>query len=155
NSFSASLNYLRFQSPNGIQTNISSTTGAAIGSNGDDSVRVRNGRATWTALPKPNWVNELRFGWGTDRQADTFNPGTFDPGLGFIGLTVAGQSGLGNGVSYLPRVEPNEQRFQVADSVSWTIGRHIIKFGLDIAHTADYTYFLSPAYGSYTYQTVT
>ena len=62
---------------------------------------------------------------------------------------------MGNGVSYLPRVEPNEQRFQVADNVSWTVGKHIIKFGVDIAHTEDYTYFLSPAYGSYTYQTVT
>src|ERR1017187_8442303 len=53
NSFSASLNYLRFQSPNGIQTNISSTTGAAIGSNGDDSVRVRNGRATAASFRLP------------------------------------------------------------------------------------------------------
>ncbi len=155
NSFSASLNYLHFVSPNGIQTNISSTTGAAIGNNGDDSVRVRNGRATWTAVPKPNWVNEFRLGWATDRQADTFDPHTFNPVLGQIGLTVAGQTGLGNGVSYLPRVEPNEQRFQVADNASWTTGKHIFKFGVDIANTRDYTSYLSPAYGLYTYQTVT
>jgi hypothetical protein len=155
NAFSASLNYLHFVSPNGIQTNISSTTGAAIGSNGDDSVRVRNGRATWTAAPRPSWVNELRFGWATDRQADTFDPRMYNPALGGISLTVAGQTGLGNGVSYLPRVEPNEQRFQVTDDASWTKGRHIVKFGLDIANTADYTYYLSPAYGAYTYQTVT
>ncbi len=154
NTFSASLNYLRFLSPNGIQTNISSTTGAAIGSNGDDSVRVRNGRATWTAVPTPNWVNELRVGWATDRQADTFNQSMYDPALGLISLTVAGQTGLGNGVSYLPRVEPNEQRFQVADNISWTTGKHIVKFGVDIANTEDYTYYLSPAYGAYTYQTV-
>jgi len=155
NSFSASFNYLHFVSPNGIQTNISSTTGAAIGSNGDDSVRVRNGRATWTTVPKPNWVNELRFGWATDRQADTFDPGTYNPALGQISLTVAGQTGLGNGVSYLPRVEPDEQRFQVADNASWTVGKHIFKVGFDIANTRDYTDYLSPAYGSYTYQTVT
>ena len=49
NTLSASFNFLRWLSPNGIQTNIASTTGAAIGSNGDDSVRVRNGRGTWTA----------------------------------------------------------------------------------------------------------
>ena len=153
--FSASLNYMRFLSPNGIQTNIASTTGAAIGSNGDDSVRVRNGRATWTAAPKPNFVNELRFGWATDRQADTFDQRTYDPAVGLISLTVAGQTGLGAGVSYLPRVEPNEQRFQFADTVSWTAGKHIVKFGYDIANTRDYTYFLSPAYGFYTYQTVT
>ena len=155
NSFSASFNYLHFLSPNGIQTNISSTTGAAIGSNGDDSVRVRNGRLSWTASPRPSLVNELRFGWATDRQADTFNQQLYNPSLGFIGLTVAGQTGLGNGVNYLPRVEPNEQRFQIADNASWTRGKHIVKFGADIASTADYTYYLSPAYGAYTYQTVT
>ncbi|HTS65232.1 MAG TPA: carboxypeptidase regulatory-like domain-containing protein [Candidatus Acidoferrales bacterium] len=154
NTFSASLNYLHFLSPNGIQTNISSTTGAAIGSNGDDSVRVRNGRASWTAVPKPNWVNELRLGWATDRQADTFDQAMFNPMLSFVGLTVAGQTGLGNGVGYLPRVEPNEQRFQIVDNASWTKGKHIVKFGFDIANTADYTYYLSPAYGLYTYQTV-
>jgi hypothetical protein len=155
NSFSASLNYQHFQSPNGIQTSISSTTGAAIGSNGDDSVRVRNGRISWTATPRPSWVNELRVGWATDRQADTFDPRMYNPALGAISLTVAGQTGLGNGVSYLPRVEPNEQRFQIADNASWTKGKHIVKFGFDIANTSDYTYFLSPAYGAYTYQTVT
>ena len=155
NTFSASLNYLHFMSPNGIQTGVSSTTGAAIGSNGDDSVRVRNGRASWTAVPKTNWVNELRFGWATDRQADTFNQDIYNPALGFIGLTVAGQTNLGNGVNYLPRVEPNEQRFQIADNASWTAGKHIVKFGVDIASTADYTSYLSPAYGAYTYQTVT
>ena len=155
NTFSASLNYLRFLSPNGIQTNASSTTGAAIGSNGDDSVRVRNGRATWTAVFSPGLVNEFRFGWATDRQADTFDQGMFNPALGFIGLTVAGQTGLGNGVSYLPRVEPNETRFQIADNVTWTRGKHIGKLGVDVANTSDYTYYLSPAYGLYTYQTVT
>ena len=155
NTFSASLNYLHFVSPNGIQTNISSTTGAAIGSNGDDAVRVRNGRATWTAAPRSNWVNELRLGWATDRQADTFDPRLYNPALGSISLSVAGQSGLGNGVSYLPRVEPNERRFQFVNNASWTRGRHIVKFGFDSANTADYTYYLSPAYGAYTYQTVT
>jgi hypothetical protein len=155
NSFSASLNYMRFLSPNGIQTNISSTTGAAIGSNGDDSVRVRNGRATWTAVARPAFVNELRVGWATDRQADTFDQRMYMPSIGLINLTVAGQTGLGAGVSYLPRVEPNEQRFQFADNISWTTGKHILKFGWDIANTQDYTYYLSPAYGFYTYQTVT
>lgn len=155
NTFSASFNYLHFVSPNGIQTNISSTTGAAIGSNGDDSVRVRNGRVAWTSAPKPTVVNELRVGWATDRQADTFDQGMYAAELGGIGLTVAGQTGLGNGVSYLPRVEPNEQRVQIADSASWTTGRHIVKFGVDFANTSDYTYYLSPAYGAYTYQTVT
>ena len=61
---------------------------------------------------------------------------------------------MGAGVGYLPRVEPNEQSLQF-DNASWATGKHILKFGYDIANTRDDTYFLSPAYGFYTYQTVT
>ena len=57
--------------------------------------------------------------------------------------------------NYLPRVEPNEQRLQFVDNATWTKGKHVIKFGADIATTEDYTYFISNFYGNYTYQTVT
>jgi hypothetical protein len=155
NTFSASFNYLRFLSPNGIVSSIASTTGSAIGSNGDDSVRVRNGRLAWTAIPRANIVNEFRFGWFTDRQADTFDQALLPAGIGLTTLTVQGQSGLGAGASYLPRVQPNEQRFQIADNASWTLGKHIVKFGIDIAHTEDYSYSINNAHGAYTYSTVT
>ena len=49
---------------------------------------------------------------------------------------MAGETGLGAGVNYLPRVEPNEQRFQFADNATWTKGKHIFKFGVDIANSA-------------------
>ncbi len=150
---SASLNYQRFISPNGIVTNISSTSGSAITSNGDDSVRVRNGRFDWTYVPKSTFVNEFRWGWATDRQADTFNNSALGQGLGFLQLSVAGV-GLGQ-ASYLPRVQPDEQRFQFVDNSTWTKGAHTIRFGADIANSADYVYSISDAFGSYTYQTVT
>jgi hypothetical protein len=153
NSFSASLNYLHATSPNGIQTGITSTSGAGVNSNGDDSVRIRNGRFTWTAIPKNTFVNEFRWGWFTDRQADTFDNSTLGTGLGFLQASVAGVS-LGQ-ANYLPRVEPNEQRFQFVDNATWTKGKHVIKFGADIATTEDYTYFISNFFGNYTYQTVT
>jgi hypothetical protein len=153
NTFSASLNYLHAISPNGIQTGITSTSGAGVNSNGDDSVRVRNGRFTWTAIPKNSFVNEFRWGWFTDRQADTFDNSTLGTGLGFLQASVAGVS-LGQ-ANYLPRVEPNEQRFQFVDNGTWTKGKHTIKFGADIATTEDFTYFISNYFGNYTYQTVT
>src|SRR5262249_49164399 len=60
NVFSASLNFTHFTSPNGLQqTLVTSTTGAGINNNGDDYVRVRNGKASWTATPKANLVNEF------------------------------------------------------------------------------------------------
>jgi hypothetical protein len=155
NTFSAGFNYQRFLSPNGLQTAIASTTGAALSANADDAVRVRNGRVAWTFVARPTLVNEARFGWMTDRQADSLNPGQLGPNTFLIGLTVAGQIGLGGTPNYLPRVQPNEQRFQYADNISWTKGNHIFKFGVDIASSRDYSYFISNANGTYTYQTVT
>jgi hypothetical protein len=97
-------------------------------------------------------VNEFRWGWSTDRQADTFDNSALGQGLGFLQVSVNGAT-LGP-ASYLPRVEPNEQRFQFVDNATWTKGTHTIKFGADIATTEDFTYFISSAFGSYTYQTV-
>lgn len=150
---SASFNFLHFVAPNGIQSAIALNTGAGITSNGDDSVRVRNGRVSWTAIPTNSMVNELRFGWFTDRQADDFDPGVQTAGLGFLSLTVASQS-LGAGANYLPRVNPNEQRFQVADNLSWTVGRHALKFGVDIAHNHEYVFNMINQFGNYTYGNV-
>src|ERR1700722_9726756 len=73
NTFSASFNYLRWLSPNGIQTGLSSTVGAAITGNGDDSVFVRNGKFTWTWVPTNTLVSAFRYGLDTDRQADGFD----------------------------------------------------------------------------------
>jgi hypothetical protein len=154
NAFSASFNFLHFVAPNGIQSAVSINTGSQITSNGDDAVRVRNGRLSWTGIPTNNIVNEARFGWFTDRQADDFDPGVQTAGLGYLSLTVASQ-GLGAGANYLPRVLPNEQRFQFADNISWTTGKHSFKFGVDIAHNREYAWTMSNQFGSYTYGNVT
>jgi hypothetical protein len=100
-------------------------------------------------------VNQVRFSWFTDRQADTFDQGLISPGMGLGSLTVAGQLNLGVGANYLPRIAPNEERFQLADNLTWTTGNHTVKFGVDIARTRDYTYSIQNAFGAYTYQTVT
>jgi hypothetical protein len=149
---SASFNFLHDRSPNGIQTSVSSTSGSALTSNGDDAVTVRNGRLAWTWVPTSNLVNEVHFGFASDRQADTFDQSELGQGLGYLQVSVNGTQ-LGP-ASYLPRVEPSEDRFQFQDNASWTKGTHTIKFGTDIATTRDYVYYISSAFGSYTYQTV-
>jgi outer membrane receptor protein involved in Fe transport len=153
NTFSASFNFLRWKSPNGIQTGLSSTTGAGITGNGDDSVAVRNGKATWILVPNGRWVNSFRYGLDTDRQADGFDQAELGGGLGYLDVAVAGVQ-LGP-ATYLPRVEPLEVRNEFADDVSWAKGRHMIKFGLTIEHVKDNVNYLSNRYGSYTYPTVT
>jgi hypothetical protein len=153
NALSASFNFLHFVAPNGIQSAIALNTGAGVTSNGDDSVRVRNGRLSWTGIPTNSIVNEVRFGWFTDRQADDFDPGVQTAGLGFISLTVASQA-LGAGANYLPRINPNEQRFQIADNLSWTKGKHAFKFGVDIAHNHEYIFNMTNQFGNFTYGSV-
>jgi len=153
NTLTASFNFLRWLSPNGIQTGLVSTSGSALNGNGDDSVRVRNGSLAWTAVPTSAFVNQFRFGWDSDRQADTFDQAELGQGVGYLQVSVAGVT-LGP-ASYLPRVEPNENRVEFADNATWTKGRHTIKFGTDIASTNDNTYYISNAFGSYTYQTAT
>ncbi|MGP8245136.1 MAG: TonB-dependent receptor domain-containing protein [Bryobacteraceae bacterium] len=153
NSFSASFNFLRWKSPNGIQTGLSSTTGAGITGNGDDSVAVRNGKATWIFVATNTLVNSFRYGLDTDRQADGFDQAELGGGLGYLDVSVAGVQ-LGP-ATYLPRVEPLEVRNEVADDVSWAKGKHLIKFGFTYEHVNDNVNYLSNRYGSYTYPTVT
>jgi hypothetical protein len=153
NSLMASFNYQRMVSPNGIQTGATSTSGSAITSNGDDAVRVRNGKLGWTSVPTSTFVNDARFGWSTDRQADTFDQALMGPGLGMLTVTVASQA-IGS-TNYLPRVQPNETRYSFGDNVSWMKSKHVLKAGFDFASSRDYTYYISNSWGSYTYQNVT
>ena len=155
NSFTADMNYLKWISVNGIQTGISNTSGGGIGNNGDDSVRDRIGRASWTFIATNSMVNEVHFGWFKDRQADDFDP-TLQAGypIGNVGLSVAGVSTLG-GYNILPRILPSENRYQFVDNLSWVTGRHAFKFGVDIARTEDFINSLSNRFGTFTYSNVT
>lgn len=153
NTFTASFNFLRWLSPNGIQTGLSSTTGAGITGNGDDTVSLRNGSASWTYVPNGSIVNNFRYGLYTDREADGYDNAELGGGLGFLDVSVGGVQ-LGP-PTYLPRVQPLEVRNQFADDLSWSKGKHIFRFGVDLARTTDYVNSISPRYGAYTYQTPT
>jgi hypothetical protein len=153
NTFSASFNYMHFRAFNGLQnTLISSTSGAGINANGHDYGQVRNAKFSWTSVPSSRFVNEFRYGWSTDLEGDDPNPALLSPVLGYLDASIVGvQLGTTN---YLPRVEPNEHRHEFADNASWTGGKHIVKFGVDITTAGDYALFLPNLHGSYTYQTV-
>jgi outer membrane receptor protein involved in Fe transport len=149
NTFTAEFNFLRWWSPNGIQTGLDSTTGAGITGNGDDSVRVRNGKLGWTSVPTSTFVNTFRFGVDTDRQADSYDQAELGGGLGFLDVAVAGVQ-LG-AATYLPRVEPSETRYEFSDDATLIKGKNTIKFGFGFYTTDDYNYYISNAFGSYTY----
>jgi hypothetical protein len=151
--FTAEFNFLRWWSPNGIQTGLDSTTGAGITGNGDDSVRVRNGKLGWTWVPTSTFVNNFRFGVDTDRQADSFDQAELGGGLGYLDVSVDGVQ-LGP-ATYLPRVEPSETRYEFSDDATLVKSNHTIKSGFNFFTTEDYNYYISNAFGSYTYTSPT
>jgi Carboxypeptidase regulatory-like domain/TonB dependent receptor len=153
-SVSVSLNLLRWISPNGIQTQAVLNNGNGVGNNGNSTVRTANGRASWTSLPSSSMVNELRFGWFKDRLFDDLNPDLIPASTGIVQITVQGQTNLG--VSpILPRLNPSENRYQLADNYSWTLGRHSLKFGGDFMNTRDAHSQLINGNGTYVYPTFT
>ncbi|MBM3736983.1 MAG: TonB-dependent receptor [Acidobacteria bacterium] len=152
-SFSFSMNYLRWLSPNGIQSAAALNSGAAVGNNGISTVRTRYGRASWTSIPSNTIVNELRYGWFKDRLADDHNP-EFIPSTGLVQISVQGQGNLG--VSDLfPRLNPSENRHQIADNLTWTAGKHTVKFGGDLMNTTDFNNAQNNRNGTYTYANFT
>jgi hypothetical protein len=153
NTLSASLNFLHFVSPNGTQqTEVASTSGGGVNSNGNDYARVRNGKVSLISVIAPNLVNEFRYGINTDLLGDTLNPAL----NGQLGLLDASVDAVTLGAAnYLPRVEPNETRNEFTDDLTWTKGQHILKFGANIATTNDYSYFVQNENGAYTYTTPT
>ncbi|MEP6715460.1 MAG: TonB-dependent receptor [Terriglobia bacterium] len=154
NSLSFSINLLRWVSPHGIQaTGIVFNTGGAIGSNADSTVRDGYGRAQWSSVITPSAINELRFGWFHDRLYDAASDDFLYPGLGRASLTVASTSNLGLANGY-PRLNPSETRYEIADNLTLSRGSHILKFGVDIAHTEDFVVQLTNQYGSYNYTTL-
>jgi outer membrane receptor protein involved in Fe transport len=149
NTISASFNYLRWISPNGIQTQTVLTNNNLLSNNANSTVRTRYGRLAWTSIPSNTVVNEARFGWFKDRLFDDFNPDFVPDATGRLYVEVAGTP-VGVARDY-PRLNPSEQRFQFADTVSWALGRHQLKIGGDVMSTQDYLNILRNQFGTYSY----
>jgi hypothetical protein len=149
---SASFNIMNWESPNGIQTAATLTNAGAIGNNGLSTVKTRWARLAHTGILSSRMVNEFRFGWFKDRLFDDANYTLAPPGVRSA-VTVQGQANLGV-PNYLPRVQPTEDRYQFANNLSLTSGRHQYKFGFDIAHTKDVEDALFNGVGSYNYGTI-
>jgi hypothetical protein len=151
---SASFNYLRWISPNGIQTQAVLNNGNGVGNNANSTVRTRYGRLSWTAIPSTTMVNEVRYGWFKDRLFDDVAEALIPPETGRVQISVQGQQNLGVADAY-PRLNPSENRHQIADNLTWTLGKHTLKLGFDYVNTRDYNEILRNRNGTYTYPTFT
>jgi hypothetical protein len=147
---SASFNYLRWISPNGFQTQTVLNNGEGGGANGNSSVRTRYARLEWMYVPTGARIYEFRFGWFKDRHGDDLNPKLIPGATGPVQISVEGQANLGSSPD-LPRVDPSENRLQVADNFTLVAGRHTWRFGFDLLNTEDYIRYLRNRYGTYEY----
>lgn len=100
----------------------------------------------WSHVLSPTVINEFRYGWMRDLSGyaqpnqniptaqnigiQNANTSPLLGGMPIIGGWYGNISYIGDGGPYLI-VEPTNQ---VADSVSWTKGKHIFKFGANIIH---------------------
>ena len=140
NVFTATYNWLKWDSPAGIQTQATNTR--AKDNFGDDFVRARflNLRVASTISAK--LVNEARFQYGQDFEYEFSQP----PLAGEPTNSVGGRSPqtfVNNAFTFgipefLERVSfPDERRTQFADTLTYSIGNHALKFGGDFNHAKD------------------
>lgn len=152
NTITVSFNAMHWRSLNGIQNGVVvSPTGAFLGNNGNSTVETRFGTANWVSTLSPSMVNNMRFGWFKDRLSDPALSTV--PSTGLTYFTVAGAT-LGAAQAY-PRTFPSEQRYEVADSLSWVKGSHSFKFGYDFTTTEDWINQLFNGNGGYSYASLT
>ncbi|HEX8249143.1 MAG TPA: carboxypeptidase regulatory-like domain-containing protein, partial [Pyrinomonadaceae bacterium] len=160
NLFTVSYNRLRADSPAGLQTQATNTFGRR--SFGDDFVDVDSLNARLQSTISTNILNEARFQYSRDNEY-AFSQEPL-PGEPLTAMTVAGPrspsinitGGLTFGTTAnFERVKfPDETRYQLADTVTWTRGRHTFKFGADFNHITDDIENLRSQTGSYLYPNI-
>ncbi|MHB8302037.1 MAG: carboxypeptidase-like regulatory domain-containing protein [Acidobacteriaceae bacterium] len=154
-------NRMRWNSPNGVQTQ--SSTQYGVNSLGNDAVSVDWGIARLTTFLTENTANEFRLQLGheLDSESSPLPAGAEAPlGQNQFGLApeisiAGGASGegmvLGNPTK-LPRPEfPDEHRAEISDTISWVAGNHIVKAGADWDRNADLLDNLNTGVGKYYY----
>jgi len=140
NLVSLTYNYLNARSQNGIQTPL---VLGNVGRNGSDDVRIHSLNLRLTSTLTSRLVNEFRFQYGRDFEFEFANQ---PPPQVFVGGFSYGRA------TFLERPAlPDERRNQFVDNLSYTVGRHSLKFGTDINHAKEIIDNPANFGGSYSY----
>jgi hypothetical protein len=142
NTLSGSVNILRWDSPNGIQTAPSTAVHHTM--NGSDDVNSETVIGKWTSNFTPTFLSELRFQYGRDFEFELPNA---------PGPSVSTTNGINFGMpNFLPRAAyPDEKRIQFSQNLNWLHGRHSVKFGWDVTRVDDLQINLFSGGGVYSY----
>ncbi len=140
NVLTATYNWLKWDSPAGIQTQATNTR--ARDNFGDDFVRAKFLNLRLASTISSKLINEARFQYGQDFEYEFSQPAlpgepTNAPG------GRSPQTFITNGFTFgvpefLERAAfPDERRTQFADTMTYTTGNHTVKFGADFNHSKD------------------
>lgn len=103
----------------------------------------------YTSTLSSSLVNDFRFGFGRSNPTFPINsPYPFGPMIEISGLAPFGEADI------VPQGR-TQNTFQYADTVSWTRGRHTVKFGVDINRYQAPSFFEAEAQGVIQFASVT
>jgi len=154
---SFTYNRLRWASPAGIQT--AGVVNRGVESFGDDFVKEDWGIAKLVSTVSSSITNELRYQYGRDFEFEFSQSPIAGEPVSAQGsspqVSVGGVGGFTFGKpNFLDRPAfPLEKRNQVADTVSWSRGAHLWRFGFDFNHVNDIDNNLFSGAGVYSYNT--
>lgn len=156
NTLAVSYNYLRWDSPAGIQTQATNTRGRA--SFGDDFVEIDalNARLNTTSA---RILNEFRFQYARDNEFQISQPpaaGEPTTGINSSAPDVFLTNGLefGKPTFLERRGYPDEKKYQFANTTTVLAGSHTIKFGGDFVRSKDVLDNLRNESGAYSYNNI-
>ena len=158
NLFSISYNRMRWESLNGVQTQATSTRSRS--NFGDDFVEVDSVNGRLQSTISTNILNEFRFQWGRDFESQFSSAPLPGEPLTAFGGTRSPNIFITNGLefgtpTFLERPSfPDERRWQFADTMTVTKGRHTFKFGADINRVTDDIQNLRFEAGAYSYNNI-
>ena len=153
--YTANFNLLNYYAPHGTVTAVAPTDGSgAAGSNYDIRTHIRNARLSNTYLVSDKLVNEARFGFNAERRVDDLPTDLLPPDNVRSNLSVAGQANLGLSQDQ-SIIEPTEKRFILADTLSQSSGKHLLKYGIDLAYLRSVEDSINNSAGTFTYANFT
>ncbi len=124
NHLSANFDLDDYHSPNGYSAG-STYNNLSVTANGPAVTHTRFFVANWDTILTSSLVNNFRFQWAVDLETAGANQG--GPS---VNVTNVMSYGMPNA---LPRPAfPDEHRLQFFDTLSQTIGRHQLKYGIDV-----------------------
>lgn len=142
NTFTATYNRLRWDSPNGIQTQATNTR--ARDNFGDDIVDIDWITLRLASTISSTMLNEARFQYGRDNEVQLSTPPLAGEPTNSLGgrspqTILSATTTFSYGIpEFLERPAfPDERRFQFADTMTLSSGNHTLKFGGDINRVKD------------------